>query len=44
MEIISVENWGKLVKKQQTIVAELYKIGEKMELCVISIELHLEHK
>jgi hypothetical protein len=27
MEIISVENWGKLEKKQLTIIAELYKIG-----------------
>jgi hypothetical protein len=27
MEIISVENWGKLEKKQLTIISELYKIG-----------------
>jgi hypothetical protein len=27
MEIISVENWGKLEKKQLTIIAELYKVG-----------------
>jgi len=27
MEIFSVENWGKLEKKQLTIIAELYKIG-----------------
>jgi hypothetical protein len=27
MKIISVENWEKLEKKQQTIIAELYKIG-----------------
>jgi hypothetical protein len=27
METISLENWEKLEKKQQTIIAELYKIG-----------------